>query len=140
MTLIVVDASAVAAWVLPSQASAAANALVGDARQHRFIVPHIFPIEVRSLLLAAERRGRWTRRDTEVALDQLADLDLETVQMDSSEDLLAVLERARSDRLSMYDAFYLHLALTDGATLASRDKALLAAATRGGAKIMDLNP
>jgi predicted nucleic acid-binding protein len=139
VTLVVVDASAVAAWVLPSQTSASANTLLEEARQHRFIVPHVFHIEVRSLLLAAERRGRWTRRETENALDYLDNLDIASVRMDSSDDLSAVLDLARSARLSMHDAFYLQLAVTDDGVLASRDKALLAAATDNRVPMMDLN-
>ena len=58
MSLIVLDASAVAAWALPSQHTASAETLLRDSDRHRFLVPQIFPIEVRSLLLAAERPDR----------------------------------------------------------------------------------
>ena len=140
MTLIVVDASAVAAWVLPSQGSDPAETLLQDARQHRFIAPHVFPIEVRSLLLAAERRGRWRRIETEMALDQLEALDIQTVRMDTPDELSAVLDTARTAGLSIYDAFYLRLAETDGAMLASRDKAMLSAAEGRSVSVLDLNP
>ena len=140
MTRIVVDASAVAAWVLPSQSSPSADALLREARQHRFIAPHIFPIEVRSLLLAAERRGRWGRHETDAVLDELEGLDIQPIRMDASEDLIAVLETARATGLSIYEAFYLQLAQSDAAALASRDKALLAAAARKGVPLLDLNP
>ncbi len=140
MTLIVVDASAVAAWVLPSQSSGSANALLQEARQHRFIAPHTFLIEVRSLLLAAERRGRWSPGHTASALSQLEDLDIGIVRMDAADELSQVMDSARTYGLTIYDACYLRLAETDGATLASRDKAMLSAAARKVIPVLDLNP
>ena len=139
MTLIVVDASTVAAWVLPSQSSRSANALLQEVRQHRLIAPHIFPIEVRSLLLSAERRGRWNRDRTESALNQLEALDIQIMHMDAPNELSQVVETARMSGLTIYDAFYLRLAETDGATLASRDKAMLSASARNAVPILDLN-
>ena len=140
MSLIVVDASAVAAWVLPSQSSGSANTLLQEARQHRFLAPYTFPIEVRSLLLAAERRGRWSRDRTELALSQLEALDIQIVRMDALDELSQVVETARTAGLTLYDAFYLRLAETDGAMLASRDKAMLSAAARRSVPVLDLNP
>ncbi len=140
MTLIVVDASTVAAWVLPSQSSKAAEMLLEEARQHRFVAPHVFPIEVLSLLLAAERIGGWTVDHTGAALEQIESLDIQMVRMDAQDELSAVLETARRWRLSIYDSFYLRLAQTDDATLASRDKAMLFAAQRAGVPVLDVNP
>ena len=133
------DASAIAAWSLPSQHSAAADQLLRDARQHRFLAPNIFAVEVRSLYLAAERRGGWTIADTELALSGIEELDLSIIRMDDVVELRSVMGAARGERLSMYDAIYLRLAESEGAILASRDKPLLAAARRRSLQTLDLN-
>ena len=140
MSLIVLDASAVAAWSLPSQHTPAAETLLSEARQHRFQVPHIFPIEVRSLFLAAERRGRWRIADTETALTELDELDLNVVRLDDPAEMRSVMGVARAEALAIYDAFYLRLAEADKAVIASRDRALLQAAERRGVACINLNP
>jgi len=65
LSLIVLDASAVVGWALPSQYTESAGRLLADAKRHRFIVPHIFPVEVRSAFLAAERREKFRIDETE---------------------------------------------------------------------------
>ena len=47
-----------------------------------------------------------------------------------------VLDLARRHRLTVYDAFYLELALRHGASLASLDAALLGAAKAEGVQIV----
>jgi predicted nucleic acid-binding protein len=139
VTLIVLDASAVASWALPSQASDSAKQLLREAPRHSFIAPHIFPIEVRSVLLAAERRGGWTSTATATFLEDLNDLEIQTLRMDGRDDLSSVLQTARELRLSLYDAFYLRLAEVEAAVLASRDKALLIACAQRNLAVLDLN-
>jgi predicted nucleic acid-binding protein len=139
VSLIVLDASVVAAWSLPSQHTSSAEALLLGASEHRFLVPHIFPLEVRNLFLAAERRDKWKIADTETALSGLDELDLSVARMDDPVELRSVIGVARMEGLTLYDSFYLRLAETDTATLASRDRPLLAAASRRGVGAMDLN-
>lgn len=140
MSLVVIDASTVAAWCLPSQYSPLAESLLRQAKQHRFLAPHVLLIEVRSLFLAAERRGPWGPTDTEASLADLEGLEISIVRMDDGATLASVLGLARSARLSVYHALYLQLALTDGGVLASRDKALIRAAALSGVSTMDMNP
>ncbi len=109
MSLIVLDASAVAAWSLPSQHTPASEALLREADGHRFLVPHIFPIEVRSLFLAAERRERWRMADTELALKGLDELDILVARLDDPAELRSVMGLARMEGLTLYDSFYLRL-------------------------------
>lgn len=138
MSLIVLDASVVAAWSLPTQYTPSARALLAQADQHRFLVPHVFLVEVRNLLLAAERREKWRMKDTERTLDWLDALDLLVARMDDPVELRSVMGVARLEGLNLYDSFYLRLAETDTAVLASRDKPLLAAAVRRGVSAMNL--
>ncbi len=139
MSLIVLDASAVAAWALPSQHTDSAEALLRDSDRHRFLVPQIFPIEVRSLFLAAERRKRRRIAETELMLAELGELDISIVRLDGPADLAELMIVARASGLTLYDAHYLHLAEREKAVLASRDRPLLAAAERCRVEQIDLN-
>jgi predicted nucleic acid-binding protein len=139
MSLIVLDASAVAAWALPSQQSASADTLLRDSDRHRFLVPQMFPIEVRSLLLAAERREKWRPADTESVLTELAELDISVMRLDDPAHLPELMSLARACGLNIYDTHYLHLAEREKAVLASRDRPLLAAAERRRVEQIDLN-
>jgi predicted nucleic acid-binding protein len=139
VSLIVLDASAVAAWSLPSQHTASAETLLRDSDRHRYLVPQIFPIEVRSLLLAAERRERWRISDTEAVLGELGELDISVVRLDDPAHLPDLMTVARASGLNIYDAHYLHLAEREKAVLASRDRPLLAAAERRRVEQIDLN-
>jgi predicted nucleic acid-binding protein len=139
VSLIVLDASAVAAWALPSQHTKAAERLLLDSDRHRFLVPQIFPIEVRSLLLAAERRERWGAAESEYVINELDELDISVVRLDDPAHLPDLMRLARVSGLSVYDAHYLMLAEREKAVLASRDRPLLAAADRRRVEQVDLN-
>lgn len=132
-TLIVLDASAAMAFVAPSQASAASNAL--RARGGRFTAPWVFAVEIRNAMLKAERRGLIAPED---ALAAVHDLDAIVDLRPPSGELEQIYRIARSERLSFFDACYLDLALREDAVLASRDGPMLEAATRRGLGVEDL--
>ena len=98
MTLIT-DASAVAAWLMPDEAG---YDLVELARQHDdFIAPMLLWIELRNILLVAERRKRLKAGEAENALAALAQLG---IALDSDPSSADVLRLARGHGLSGYDA------------------------------------
>ncbi|MBS0296086.1 MAG: type II toxin-antitoxin system VapC family toxin [Proteobacteria bacterium] len=138
MSLIVVDASVAAAWLLPNQATDMADALFAEWEAHSGIAPGIFAIETRALLLKAERR-LWIREkqltDARARLQRFNITLWPTPEADALEDLV---ELARSAEVSLYDALYLGLALETGAELATRDGRLIGAATRLGVTVRDL--
>lgn len=138
MTTTVLDASVVAAWLVPSQGTASSEALRRQVAEVRFVAPYIFPAECRSLLLRAERRGGLSSAEVDVALDFVARLAIAVSPPLDREGHDHVLTLARQEGLSLYDALYLAAALESGARLASRDGALLAAATRRGLATIDL--
>lgn len=133
MTLIVLDASVAVAWALPSQSTRAADDLARRRAELRLAAPGIFWLEVRNALLAFERRGRI---NSGVVDAELAVFDASVAAIDDGapEDIFAL---ARAERISVYDACYLELALRVGAELASRDAALLAAGARRGVSLYD---
>ena len=137
MSLLVVDASCLASWLLPSQATPAARALRARIALFDLIGPAHLRLELRSLLLKAERRGALTASQTLVAVADVEQLAIDLVADVSDEELDMALGLARTTSLSFYDALYLQLAQAEGAALASRDAALLAAAQARGVRIED---
>lgn len=138
MTSVVVDASAALAWMLTSQASAAADAFLLDVEAMNLVAPAIFEWEVRNVLLSLERRGLLSGRDYETALAILKDLDVESQAPLETAELAAFAAFARETRLSLFDASYLALSLELECRLATRDAGLLAAAREAGVTVIDL--
>lgn len=134
----VVDASMAFAWVLPSQASPAADALLTRIESGATpVVPSLWFLEVANGLLAAQRRKLLTATERTRALEQLSVLRF-TVDDEAGRAAFGrVSALADEQGLSVYDAVYLETALRRGLPLGSRDRALVAAATRRGVKILD---
>lgn len=126
---IVLDASIVAAWVLPDESSLVAAKVMMEIPSSGGVVPAIWPFELRNTFLVAERRGRIDPQSTASFIASIARLPL---AMDPDAELDTVLEIARRHRLTVYDAAYLELALRMGAPLATLDGALLSAAKATG--------
>jgi predicted nucleic acid-binding protein len=138
LSVVVLDASVVAAWYLDGQATQSADLLLRRAAEVEFAAPHIFPIEVLNLLLVAERRARIRRARTEDLLEGLDRLQIQVREPLEARRLRDVLALARREGLTAYDALYLDLAINDGAELATRDSALLAAAQAQSVIVHDL--
>ena len=135
---IVLDASVAAAWLMPGQRTPASEALLNQAHTHTFEAPHIFPAEVRNALLKLERRGRYDALSTAQALQDLATYDISIDAPPDQAAYDAILDLARRERLSLYDALYLWQAMRNRVTLASRDGGLLSAAMANGVASLDL--
>jgi predicted nucleic acid-binding protein len=138
VTKTVLDASVIAAWLVPSQSTRASEAFLKEASETRLLGPYIFPAECRSLLLRAERRGGLTTSEVGVALEFVDKLAIQIMPPLDRADHDDVLALARRESLSFYDALYLKAALEAAARIASRDGALLRAAERCGLAVIDL--
>ena len=129
----VVDASMAFAWVLPSQASSAAEALlerVDDGAE--VVVPPLWFLEVANGLLVAQRRKTITASERKLALERLSAL-APTIDEDNPRDAFGRTSAlAEQYGLSVYDAAYLELALRRNLPLGTRDRALHSAAERSG--------
>jgi predicted nucleic acid-binding protein len=123
--MFVIDASVVASWCFPDEASPAAEAALRRLDEDGAITPSLFWFELRNVLLIGERRKRIAETDTARFLGFVRDLRLE---IDRDPDENAVLGLARKHQLSFYDAVYLELAQRKSAPLATLDGALMSAA------------
>ena len=135
MKTIVLDASTVLAWLLPSQATASADAFLLRADEFVFIAPHIFSWEVIHVL-AVRSQGQTFRLSA--VLDQLETLAIEMDDALSQSEMRQLADVAMRSGLSLFDASYLALAIEHDAHLASRDGALLTAASAAGVDVFDL--
>ena len=133
MTL-VVDASVAAAWVLPDEGGAAADAILHRVAAEGAVVPGLLWHELRNILLVAARRGRLPADEIAPSLLRLRRLPLETVDMAAGGDA-ALIALATGRGLTAYDAAYLLLARERGLPLATADRALRRAAEAEGAAL-----
>lgn len=133
MTLLVVDASVAADWLLEDGFDSTAAVALEGTKQNGGIVPPLWHYEIRNILLVAERRGRLHERDIQDRLDSPAELPIDTDQETRLEETLAL---ARKHHLSFYDALYLELAVRLDLQLATLDQALFRAALAEGLEVI----
>ena len=124
---IVVDASVVAAWVLPDESSDAADEVLRRVATEGALAPELLWHELRNILLVAARRGRLPLSDVVPSLLRLRRLPIEAVNVGGFADA-RLIDLAERYHLTAYDAAYLLLALERGVALATADRALISAA------------
>lgn len=125
----VVDASVTLSWCFDDEASAESDALLHRLGDAGGVVPVIWEYEITNVLALAERRGRLTEADATRRLALLRSLPIHVTR---DIDPTALLGTARRHSLSAYDAAYLFVAEREGLPLATRDRALAAAAESAG--------
>ncbi len=127
----VVDASIAVGWVHTAQGTQQTRALLEALLDGaEAFAPALWPVEVSNALLSLERRGKLTASDRQTALQHLAALPIE---LDHEMARIAFGEAAAlatSQKLSVYDALYLELAVRLDSSLACRGGALREAARR----------
>jgi len=134
---LVLDASVALTWCFGDQLTAAGRELLDRVGAESVTVPAIWPIEIANVLAVAERRGRLAPADISEYVAMLGGLDISVDGETANRGLSDILNLARRERLSSYDATYLELAMRMGLPLATRDAALAAAARRCGVAVID---
>ena len=132
MSLLVLDASITANWLLGDEFDPRAIAALDLLGLAGAFVPQLWHYEVRNVLLVAERRGRLLKEQTEERLDSLKGLP---IFIDREPDLHTAFNIARQHGLSFYDALYLELAKRRRAALATLDAKLARAALAEGLEV-----
>jgi predicted nucleic acid-binding protein len=77
LTQFVVDASVVAAWLLPDEATPETDALLDRLDTIRALAPDLLAHEIRNLLLTARRRIRITETHVPWALSRFEQLSID---------------------------------------------------------------
>lgn len=133
----VLDTSVVASWYLPSQATLPATELLNEIHRYEVIAPVIFEIEIRNVMLLAERRRAQSPDDSDTKLGNIFAL-VEVRHEPLRQAARRAMPLARTAGLKLYDAIYLDLALSENRSLATRDGPLVMAARRMGVDVLDL--
>jgi len=135
--VIVLDASAFLAAVLPSQATAASRQSY-QTTTDEMTSPAVLAVEVCNVLLRFERRRLMATEQCDEALSLLPAVTVLQPWLGRDHDLIRVLGLARQQSLSFFNALYLDCALILKAPLATRDDALLATSATVGLAVHDL--
>lgn len=130
----VLDASVAASWFLDEIDHPHVGLAWNMMRTDSAAVPSIWWYEIRNVLLMAERRKRLTPQDADHAWRRIR---LLRVEVDPVPDDQRCLTLARRHALSVYDAAYLELAQRISCPLATRDRALTAAAKAESVALID---
>jgi len=131
----VLDASVAVAWCFEDESNHDADQVLDLMVKATALVPVTWTVEVSNALLAGERRRRSRPADTAQALDLLGSLNIR-VDDESAPEPGQLVSLARAERLSVYDALYLWLAIRKGLPLATLDGGLQRASRSAGVKLM----
>ena len=135
MTSLVIDSSIVLTWCFEDEATEATDELLEHLQGKAAAVPNLWHVEIANVLALAERRRRITQADTAEFITLLESLTIVIDEETSARALTRVLDLARTERLTAYDATYLELAMRLGIPLATKDRALADAAVRVGVSV-----
>ena len=125
---LVLDSSATLAWIYQDEVSDVTQQIFELVANSRAWVPAIWRLEVANGLQTGVRRGRINAAYRDLALGDLALLDISIDQDTDKYAWSSTLRLADRFRLTLYDAAYLELAQRRSLPLASLDEELRAAA------------
>ncbi|HEX5640950.1 MAG TPA: type II toxin-antitoxin system VapC family toxin [Thermoleophilia bacterium] len=137
MGLLVLDCSVTMSWLFREEFTPFAERILDEVTASRAVVPSLWPLEVGSVLLQAERRGRVSEADGSRFLALLGGLQIDVDALRGLDLLHDVVPLARATGLTAYDASYLELAARFGVPLATLDRRLAAAASRVGVALCE---
>lgn len=129
---VVVDASAILAWLFLDEVSVDVERIV--LQNEDAWAPSLIWAEVRNGLIVAERRARIGVGTSEGYAEQFDEIGL---ALDRSPNSNTVLALCRDHRLTAYDALYLELALRRKASLVTGDAKLAEAARHSGVRVLE---
>lgn len=133
---LVLDASVALAWCFDDETTDATREVLRQLGNNRAIGPSLLPLEIANVLALAERRKRISASRVAEFVGLIDTLAIEIDGPTSTRVLHDVLNLARGEELTAYDACYLELAMRLGLPLASKDVALRQAATRLGVPLL----
>jgi predicted nucleic acid-binding protein len=136
---LVLDASIALCWCFEDEATDATDELLRQLQTNTVAVPAHWFIEVTNVLALSERRRRMTPADTVQFIGLLENLMIDLDEETPARAFDRVLNLARSENLTAYDAAYLELAMRLGAPLATKDLALASAAVRLGVSVLGVD-
>ena len=131
-----IDASVALAWCFGDERTEATVSLLERLQTDAAAVPNLWHLEVANGLALAERRGRITPAESAELIALLETIEIVVDGETPARAFTRVLDLAREERLTAYDASYLELAMRLGLPLASKDADLCDAAERLGVSVL----
>lgn len=128
MQRFVLDASVALAWLFRDEETPASMAIHAMTDDHQIVVPPHWFAEMANGIRQGERRERCTPDDVPAFLNLLGLLSFDVMGLAPFEQFSLLLPLAREHGLTVYDAAYLHCAVSHGLPLATFDQQLAAAA------------
>jgi len=108
--LAVIDASLVLKTILPNPDMSRCQSLLAQLQGVQLVVPALWVYEVTSTLAKAVYFKQLTVEESQAALHQVLELDVQIVPPDEAQSALALDWTLRLKRASAYDSFYLAIA------------------------------
>src|SRR6266545_904811 len=133
----VLDTSVSLAWHFEDEVSEYAEKVLDMLGSDTAIVPSLWPMEVANGLVNGERRRRLDEARLTRAVELCLQLPITVQEVPLDLALQAILNLAREQGLTAYDAAYLDLAMRQGLPLATQDDDLRAAAVRVGVPLVN---
>ena len=126
--MFVLDCSVTMSWCFEDENSQYAAKVLEKLKTDSVLVPRLWHLEVLNVLLIAERQRRITTDKSDVFLNYLTNLPIETDVMPVTIQDKEIIALARKYQLSAYDTAYLSLAVGENIMIATQDRGLKAAA------------
>ncbi len=128
MERFVLDASVALAWLFKDEETPASMAIHAMTDDHQIVVPPHWFAEVANGIRQGERSGRCSQDDLPGYLHILNLLSISVDTLAPFAQFSLVLPLARAHNLTIYDAAYLHCAVSNRLPLATFDRHLASAA------------
>lgn len=137
MDRMVLDPSVALSWYFRDEESEQSFAIQTMADRHQLVVPPHWFAEVANGIRQGERRGRSEPGDVSRFAAFLGELDFAIDTLTPFAQFELILPLAREYILTVYDAAYLHCALSNRLPLAAFDGPLSRAARRADVTVID---
>jgi predicted nucleic acid-binding protein len=138
VTAFVLEASIALAWCFADEATPATDGLLDRLADEEAAAPALWRLEVANALIMAEHRGRLSVAGLTGSVSLLQRLAVAIGAEGPDRAFRELLDLAPSQRLTVYEAAYLDLALRLGLPLASKDARLRKAAAGLGLPLLGL--
>lgn len=126
----ILDCSVTMAWCFEDETCEYSENVINTLQKKDAIVPPLWPLEVTNVLLIAERKKRISHLKSTAFKELLNQLPIHVDQNATVRCFGSVMELAREQQLTSYDASYLEIALLNKLPIATLDKAIKQAAKK----------
>lgn len=126
----VLDCSITMAWLFEDETNATTEATLELLKISTANVPSVWSLEVANVLVHAVRHKRISNVQAANFIDALTKLPINIDELTSTRAMHSIYALANSEKLTIYDAAYLDLAIRKQIPIATLDKELLKAAKR----------